>query len=229
VVRLISKTQARIVLGYPGVTLRDADRFALDVLAEILGGAGGRLEALRARQPSIDSVGAASVAGVDPGYFAVRAAVRPDLLDAAVPALRAELAKLIETGVTADEVATARRLLMGRRALALERRGAVALSLALRGAFGETGRSYRGDVDDLGRVTADDVARVARRILDPRREVLAVVRPQESPRESQRESPRGSPRESQREAARATTGDGRAGAVPAGPTTALRSPGYAHR
>ena len=69
---------------------------------------------------------------------------------------------------------------MGRRALALERRDAVAAALAVHAALGDDGsggRAYRRDVDLIGAVTADDVARAARRFLDPRREVLAVVRP----------------------------------------------------
>jgi predicted Zn-dependent peptidase len=37
--------------------------------------------------------------------------------------------------------------------------------------------SYRQVPAALARVTADDVVRVARRILDPKREVIAVVRP----------------------------------------------------
>jgi zinc protease len=120
--------------------------------------------------------------GVDPGYFAVYLAARPDALDAIVLALRAELRGLMEGGITEEEVARARRSLVGSRALSLERRGAVAMAVALNGIFGGTGpgRPYRRrDVDELGRVTPADVARAARRILDPRREVLAVVRPRD--------------------------------------------------
>src|SRR5262249_10210943 len=39
----VAGDQAHAVIGYPGVTLRDPDRFALAVLAQILGGEGGRL------------------------------------------------------------------------------------------------------------------------------------------------------------------------------------------
>jgi hypothetical protein len=55
----------------------------------------------------------------------------------------------------------------------------VALALALHGAFGEVGRSYRRDVDGLSQVTTADVVRVARKIIDSRREVLAIVRPRD--------------------------------------------------
>src|SRR5207249_349120 len=41
--RRFNKQQAHLVLGFPGVTLADADRFPLEVLSTILSGQGGRL------------------------------------------------------------------------------------------------------------------------------------------------------------------------------------------
>lgn len=178
----IARPQARIVIGYPGLTLNDPDRFALEVVAEILGGPEGRLAGLRERTTGLEGVSASAREGVEPGYLAMTLAVRPTELEAVVLAVRAELARLLEAGVTDAEVVRSRRYLTGARAVMLERRGSVALALALHGAFGEAGRSYRRDVDELARVSSADVMRVARRIIDPRRELVAVVRPREAAR-----------------------------------------------
>jgi zinc protease len=182
VFQFVTKVQARIVVGYPGLTVRDPDRFALEVLAEVLGGTGGRLATLREPRGLVEGITASSQEGVDPGYLAITVVARPESLDATVPALRAEIARVVDGGMTDEEVTRARRLLVGIRAVALERRGAVALALALHGAFGEAGRSYRRDVDELSKVTTADVVRVARKIIDSRREVLAIVRPRDSGR-----------------------------------------------
>ncbi len=183
VFQLIPKAQARVVVGYPGLTVRDPDRLALEVLAEVLGGAAGKLaESLREQVGMMGAIEVVSREGVDPGYFAVYAAARPDVVDLVAPALRAQVRHVAEGGVNAEDVLRARRILIGSRALALERRGAVAMAVALHGAFGETGRAYRRDIDELGKVTAADVARVARRIIDPRHEILAVVRPLDADR-----------------------------------------------
>ncbi len=185
VFQLIPKAQARIVIGYPGLTTHDPGRFALEVLAQILGGPSGRLATDLREQPGLTAIlEAISQEGVDPGYFAITAAARPEAVDALVPWLRGQLQRVVEGGVTEVEVLRARRFLIGTRSLVLERRGAVAMAMALHGAFGETGSSYRRDIPELEKVTAADVARVARRIIDSRREVLAVVRPRD--RDSER-------------------------------------------
>jgi zinc protease len=179
IVRFGPAGQAHLVLGYPGVTPSDPDRLALDLIAEILNRPARRLAALREPRGLAEEIGARSVVAVDGGAFAVHVAARPESLDLAVAAVRAELARLIEAGVTPDELATARRALIARRALAFERRGAVAMALALGAALGDATRSPKRDLDDLAKLKLEDVARVARRILEPKREVLTVVRPRE--------------------------------------------------
>lgn len=177
-VRFGAPGQARLVLGFPGLTPNDPDRLALDVIAEILGRPGQRLAALRDARGLLEDVEVRSTVSADGGTFAVRAAVRPELLELAVAAARGELARLLEAGVTPDELAAARQALIARRALAFQHRGSVALALALGATLGDPTRSLRRDLEDLGKLKPEDVLRAARRVLDPRREVLAVVRPQ---------------------------------------------------
>src|SRR3569623_1145547 len=57
---------------------------------------------------------------------------------------------------------------------------AVAVALARGATLGDPTRWPRRDLDDLARLRPEDILRAARRVLDPRREVLAVVRPQET-------------------------------------------------
>jgi zinc protease len=169
----------RVVLGYLGLTVQDPDRFAFDVLVEILTGRGTPLLAEEA---------------VDGGFLAISFQVDADAsVDEAVAALRRGLATLTApaTAPTAEEVARASRLLVGRSALAFERRGAVAMALALHGALGESVPSYRRAGAALAEVQVADVLRVARRVIDPGREVLVIIRPEDQalgPRERDEKS-----------------------------------------
>jgi zinc protease len=176
----------QVVLGYLGLTVRDPDRFAFDVLVEILSGRAG------AGVPEAPAVLAEEA--VDGGFLAIAFRVAADAsVDEAVAALRRALATLTTpaTAPTADEVARARRRLVGQSALAFERRGAVAMALALHGALGENVPSYRRGSSALAEVQVADVLRVARRVIDPGREVLVILRPEDQalgPRERDEKS-----------------------------------------
>ncbi len=182
VFRTAGRDVAEVMLGYPGAPARDPDRLAAEVLAEILSAEGGRLKsALGGASPLAYRVEAFAARGVDPGFVAVSMACPPARVDAAVAAVRTALARVATAGVTADEVSRATRRRAGEQALGLRGRAAIADALALDEAYGLGLMSYRQVPATLARITADDVARAARRFLDPRREVIAVVRPPSAP------------------------------------------------
>ena len=178
VFRAMPSDDAQVVIGYPGTTLRDPDRFSLEVLAEILSGPSGRLAAaFRDQRPFVRGSSARSFAGIDPGSVSIAFQCRSQNLDGSVAAARAELARVVERGVTADEVGRARRYLIGAHAVALEPRSAIAAALASGEVYGQGPREFRRYGDAINRITPADVQRVARKFIDPRREVIAVVRP----------------------------------------------------
>jgi threonine dehydratase len=59
----------------------------------------------------------------------------------------------------------------------LQRKSAIAAALAFYEAYGQGWRSYRLYGDNIMKITAADVARAARKYLDPQREVAALVEP----------------------------------------------------
>jgi len=182
VFRFLNKEQAHVVMGYPGITLTDPDRFALELLAQILSGQGGRLFVeMREKRALAYRVSAFSLEGIDPGYFAVYIACSPENLDEAVQGIRAEVQRLITDGVSAEEVERARRYLIGTHAIGMQRKSALAAALAFHEAYGQGWSEYRRYADHLGKVTVANVQAAARRYLVPGREVLAVVRPKDEP------------------------------------------------
>ncbi|HKJ24542.1 MAG TPA: pitrilysin family protein, partial [Myxococcota bacterium] len=75
------REQAHLALGFPGLTVHDPDRFALEVLAQLLAGQGGRLFLeLRDRRSLAYSVSAMNVEGLAPGFFATYIATSPERL-----------------------------------------------------------------------------------------------------------------------------------------------------
>ena len=94
--------------------------------------------------------------------------------------MRAALGRVAADGVTADEVTRAARRLIGARAAALRTGAAIADALVGDEACGLPIVRLSALSGGAGqRRRADKVARAARRVLDPKREVIAVVRPAE--------------------------------------------------
>jgi zinc protease len=182
VAKFLSKEQAHVVIGFRGSSFDNADRFALELLAQVLSGQGGRLFVeIREKRALAYRVSAFSMEGIDPGYFAVYVATSPDNLDEALRAIRDELRAVVENGVSPEELARAQRYLVGTHAIGLQRKSAIAAALAFHEAYGQGWRAYRQYTDNVMKVKAQDVARVARKYLDPQREIAAVVRPSAPP------------------------------------------------
>jgi zinc protease len=178
VFKFMAKEQAHLVLGFQGVSFASQDRFPLEVLAYVLSGQGGRLfTEIREKRALAYRVSAFSVEGLDPCYFAVYLASSPENLDEAVKVVRHELHEVAEKGITADELARAQRYLIGVHAIGLQRKSALAAALAFHEAYGQGWKTYRQYGDFIMKVTVAEVARAARKYLDPQREITAVVKP----------------------------------------------------
>ena len=178
--RRLNKQQAHLVIGYPGVTLADPDRFALEVLSTILSGQGGRLFVeLREKRGLAYRVSAFTLEGLDPGYFAVYVACGPENLAVAEERILVELARITDRPVPAAELARARRYLTGSHDISLQRRSTLAATLAFNECYGLGWEQYTRYAPSILAVTAEDLRRVARQYLDPARSVTAIVSPEE--------------------------------------------------
>jgi zinc protease len=178
VYRFLDRAQAHLVIGYPGATIDAQDRFALEVLVSVLGGQSGRLfSELRDKRGLVYRVSAHSVEGVDPGFVAVYLSCAPDKLDAAVAGVRAELARIRDTGITADELARAKKYLIGSHQIAVQRRSAVANAIAYHEAYGLGWKTWTSYDAAIEAVTLADVTAAAKSYLHPGRAITATVRP----------------------------------------------------
>jgi len=178
VFRPTSAITSSAVVGYPTFVPGDPNRLPLELLVEMLAGDGGRVAAALGEERTLACrAGARVPPAAAPGYLAVTVTCPPARLDAAVAAVRAALARVAAGGITPDEVNRATRRAIGARAAALRTRMAVADALVHDEGYGLPMLAYRRAPAAFARVTAADVARAAQAVLDPRREVIAVVHP----------------------------------------------------
>jgi zinc protease len=126
------RAQAHLVIGFRGLTVRDEDRYALEVISQVLAGQGGRLFLeLRDRRSLAYTVNAVNVEGVAPGYFGVYIATAPEKFEAARQGLLEELTRLLESPPDEAELDRARRYLAGSFVIDDQRNAAHAAHLSL--------------------------------------------------------------------------------------------------
>lgn len=173
-----AKEQAHLVVGFPGLSLFDDRRFALEILATALAGQSGRLFLeLRDRQSLAYAVTAFGMEGVQPGYFAGYIGTSPDKLEAAESGFRAEFERILADGITEDELRRAKRYVIGAHEIGLQRGSARAATMALNEAYGLGYAHYADFADRIDAVTGPMVVDVARDVIRFDRMVRAVVGP----------------------------------------------------
>lgn len=172
------RAQAHLVLGFRGLTVDDPDRHALEVIAQLLAGQGGRLFLeLRDKRSLAYSVNAVNIEGLAPGFFSVYIATAPDKVDEARTGILDELSKLLDGPPPADELERARRYLTGNFVIDQQRCASHAAHIALDSLYGLGPDAEQRYVEAVSAVTAEDVQRVARQVLRLDAYTLSIVEP----------------------------------------------------
>lgn len=171
--------QAHFCLGVPGAKYADRDRFALSVLAGILGGGmSSRLFIqIRERRGLAYYVGCHDENFTDSGYLVVRAGVKLAKIDEAIKVALGELAKLTKTPVADRELKKVKEMIKGRLVLGWEDSQQVASDYATELLLEKKVRSPQEIMSLIDQVSAGDLLRAAKRFLRPERLNLAIIGP----------------------------------------------------
>jgi predicted Zn-dependent peptidase len=176
-------SQGNLCLGMPGVSRADPDRWALDLLSAVLGdGMGSRLFLeLRERRSLAYDVSTFASTYADCGTFGVNAGFDPEQAEAVVRAILEQLERVVQEPIGAPELERARAYTRGRLELRMEETGGVASWLGSGELLLPRILTFDEVIERLEAVTADDLLRVAQRLLRPDQARLAVLGPLRRP------------------------------------------------
>ena len=177
------KEQANIIVGHVGIERNNPDFYALLVMDTILGSSPG----FTSRIPRVlrDEQGLAyatfsnitSSAGLDPGRFIAYIGTAPENVNRAIGGLKTEIARIVEEGVTAEELDVAKSYLTGSFVFRFQKNAQVAEFL-IECEIYDLGFDFAERYPELIRaVTVEDITQVARKYIDPRNLTTVVVAP----------------------------------------------------
>jgi predicted Zn-dependent peptidase len=180
--------QAHVCAGVRSYPLEHPDRYALQLLATVLGGGmSSRLfTEVRERRGLAYYVYGLNHSYTDAGSLYSQAGVDIGRIDEAVSTIVGELTRVADEPVPAAELEKARNFAKGRFVLQLESPQGTTM-YGLRREVLEGGAVEPADVlAELDRVAADDLSRVARDVIDRDEVKLAVIGPFDDPERFER-------------------------------------------
>jgi zinc protease len=171
-------TQANIAMVHPGIQRNNPDYYAVQIMNEIFSnGFSGRLmQRLRSQRGLTYGVGGGLGAPWDhPGLFRVQMATKSGTTLESIDALRKEVAGLTTEPFTSEELALAKESVLNAFIFTMDTPAKVlnqAMLLEFHGFPADYFQKYPANIE---KVTAADVARVAKKYVDPDKLAVLVV------------------------------------------------------
>jgi zinc protease len=173
-----TKKQAIVEIGYPGVTISDADRPALELIDEALSDLASRLFIrIREKQSLAYFVGTNQMLAVKPGYFMFYAGTEATKGEKVQAELLDEIHNIATIGLTRDEVERARAKLLGQRLLQDQSADIIAYKAGLNCLYG-LGLNYESELNDkIKKLTLEEVNAAAKKYFSANNYVCVIVKP----------------------------------------------------
>ena len=174
------KTQSVIMVGYRGSDVFSPDKHPLELIDEASSDLGSRFFIrIREQMGLAYYVGASQMQGLGTGLFAFYLGTDPQKVEPVKAALFEEIRKLASDGLTNEELARAKKKIIGQQQIANQSNDTFGFQCALDELYG-LGFNYHKSLErDIEAVTLEDIKRVASKYFRDQPYVLAIVRPPE--------------------------------------------------
>lgn len=152
------KEQSHIIFGFRGLDYRSKDKATLSVIQSILAGQGGRLFIeLRDKESLAYSVSPIRMEGLEGGYFGSYIACAPSKKEKAIAMMKDEFLKLTSDLVPEFELQQAKKSLIGKMQIALQRNSNISENIFFDSLYGMDFDQYLLFENQINFVKAEDI------------------------------------------------------------------------
>lgn len=185
-----NKQQAVVMIGYPGSDVLSPDRTLLDLLNEASNDLGSRFfNRIREQLGLAYFVGAGNFAGLAPGSFVFYLGTDPKKVDAVTAELQDEISGLSRDGLTDEELARAKKKLLGSEAIRNQSNSAFAANVAVDELVGLGFDNYLKRKEQVESATIGDIRNAAAKYFGTSSRVEVIVRPPAKTAANQTQTP----------------------------------------
>jgi zinc protease len=172
------KAQGVLMAGYRGADMFSPDRHALELIDDASSDFGSRFFIrIREQMGLAYYVGASQMQGLVPGLFLFYLGTDPQKIEPVKMALLEEINKLATEGLTPEELARAKKKMIGQQQIANQSNDSFGYMAALDELYGLGFAYYKTLEREVEAITLEDVRRVAAKYFLNQPYVLAIVRP----------------------------------------------------
>ena len=184
-VRKIEKLSAQsgyMMIGFRGVKISNNDSYALDILATILGDGRSSVfyKNIKDKKQLAYSIGASNAGFRDDGIFYISANFVPENLEKLEVSIFEEIENVQKNGVTNEQVDLAKNILERDTYYARESVSNIAQEIGYTMVTANDIKVYENYVDNIKKVSADDVKRVANKYLGIDKSAVSIVLPEKT-------------------------------------------------
>lgn len=152
------KEQSHIIFGFRGLDYRSKSKATLSVIQSILAGQGGRLFIeLRDKESLAYTVSPIRMEGLEGGYFGSYIACAPSKKDKAIAMMKEEFEKLAHDLVPEGELRDAKKSLIGKMQISLQRNSNVSENIFFDSLYGMDHDQYLLFEEQINFVSAEDI------------------------------------------------------------------------
>ena len=169
-----------MLIGFRGVKIDAKDSYALDVLATILGDGRSSVFYRNIKEQKLlaDTIGAANTGFKDDGIFYISSTFAPDKCEKLQDSIFEEITNIQKHGVTLEQLQLAQNVI--ERDTYYERESISNIAGEIGYTFVTTGdtKYYENYLDNIKKVTAQDVKNVANKYLGKEKSAISIVLPE---------------------------------------------------
>ena len=160
------KEQSLVLVGFQGIDIYDKDRYALEVMIDMLSSESGMIfRSIREKSGLSYAAGAFHVLGLDPGYIAIYALTSKENIEKVRGIMFKEIESFIKKGASQEEIQKTKNHLKAIRHMEIQTNASFMFMSAMDELYGigyENYKDYEKNIDD---VTKEDIKRAATRYL----------------------------------------------------------------
>ncbi len=172
------KSQTLVLMGFPGTTVENQDRYALELTCEILSQTSGRLfTQIREKAGLAYTLGAYQVLGLDPGYLVIYVATTAENAQTIKKQILQQLDLLKNQALTEKELAQAKTAVLGKRLIEYQTNSASAMESALDELYGLGCNHYLKYAAEINSVTSAEITKCAKQYFSLDNYAVVVLGP----------------------------------------------------